>query len=292
MESKAKGLTKYLLMIIVVVSIFMINVSKPQALHGNHGNYTNYFGVEMTIDEYFTLVNLGFTDDEIYYMSEETFDENKDLAATLLTTNHKYLKLTQSMYGVQNVTELSELEFIQQTTMNQQNVPLGELDTSYIHEVSTISQNGAKYRYKNTVDWYSIPSNKSYDVIAIGFYNDVYIDSSVYFGYAYLNSNGNLTTSTLYYDKKSTAYGGSTVYKIPSSLTSLSATIYFDVSKNTNNTLTYLEFCGDYAHSLQTVTSSQAANHYIGPLGIDFDSSVYNYFNHIPCCYASAAVNW
>ena len=41
--------------------------------------YTNYFGIQMSVDEYMTLLNLGFTDDEIYYMDEDTFNENKDL---------------------------------------------------------------------------------------------------------------------------------------------------------------------------------------------------------------------
>lgn len=288
MEIKAKGFIKYLLMGIVVVSIFMINIERPQALHGS---YTNYYGIEMTNDEYFTLVNLGFTDDEIYYMTEETFDENKDLDATLLTVNHKYFKITEPMYGTQTVTEVTEQQFLQQT-MNLGNEPLGVVDTSYIHEVSTISQNGAKYRYKDSVSWYSIPDNKSYDVTGIGFEDSVYIDSSVYFKYAYINGSGNYTSSTLYYDKKSTAYGGSAVYKIPSTLSSLSSTIYFDVSKNTTDTLTNLSFCGDYAHSLVHVTSTQAANHNIGTGGINFDPSVYNYFNQIPCAYASVNVTW
>ena len=288
MEIKANRLTRYLLMTIVVVSIFMVNVGRPLALHTN---YVNYYGIEMTNDEYFTLLNLGFTDDEIYYMSEETFDENKDLDATLLTTGHKYLKITYPTYGIPYVTEISELQYLQQT-MAQVNQPLGILDTYYIHEVSSISQNGAKYRYKDSVSWYSIPQEKYYDVTGIGFDTAVYIDSSVYFNYIYAYSSGQYTTSTLYYDKKSTSTGGTAVYKIPANIVALSSNIYFDVSKNTTDTLTGLEFCGDYAHALSSVTPSQAANHGIGGLGIDFDASVYNYYNQIPCCYASVAVNW
>ena len=290
MAKKAKWLTKGLLMGIVVVSIFMINAGRPQAMHDG---YTNYYGVEMTDDEYLTLVNLGFTDDEIYLLSEDEFEKNKDLDATLLAVNHKYFQLTQTAFGIYNVTEVTEQQFLQQTT-NPGNQPLGEVFTSYLHEVSTISQNGAKYRYKDSTSWYSIPDNKSYDVTGIGFVDSVYINSTVYFKYVYADVNGNYTSSTLYYDKKSTAYGGSAVYKIPSqfTITALSSTIYFDVSKNTNDTLTNLTFCGDYAHSLQTVTSTQAANHNINAGGINFDASVYNYFNQIPCATASVDVIW
>ena len=288
MEKKLEGLTKYLLMMMVVVSIFTINIGRPQALHNN---YVNYYGIEMTDDEYLTLVNLGFTDDEIQYMTKETFEENKDLDATLVATGRKYLKITYPIYGVPYVTELSELEFLQQTS-NQANAPLGQLTTLYIQEISTISQNGAKYRYKDSVNWFSAPSEHYYDIMGIGFINSVKIDSSVYFNYTYETPTTGYTTSTLYYDKKSTASGGTAVYKIPNNIVMLSSNIYFDVIKNTTDTLTYLEFCGDYAHALSSVTASQAANHAIGPLGIDHDVSVYNYYNHIPCCDAGVTVNW
>ena len=272
---------------IVVVSIFMVNVGRPQA----SSNYVNYYGIEMTDDEYNTLLNLGFTDDEIKYMDERVFEENKDLDATLVATTHKYLKIIYPMYGASYVTELTEQQYLEQTS-GQVVAPLGEVTTLWLHEVGTISQNGSKYRYKNSVNWTSPPPERYFDVIGIGFDTRVAIDSSVYFNYVYMNASGNYTSSTLYYNKKSTASGGTTTYKLPSTLYSLSANIYFDVSKNTTDTLTELEFCGDYAHSLSSVTSSQAANHAIGPLGIDFDASVYNYFNQIPCADTVAYVNW
>ena len=199
--------------------------------------------------------------------------------------------LISNEYGIPYVTELSELEFLQQTS-NQANAPLGQLTTLYIQEISTISQNGAKYRYKDSVNWFSAPSEHYFDVMGIGFINSVKIDSSVYFNYVYETPTTGYTTSTLYYDKKSTASGGSTVYKIPNNIVMLSSNIYFDVIKNTTDTLTYLEFCGDYAHALSSVTASQAADHGIGSLGIDHGVSVYNYYNHIPCCDAGVTVNW
>lgn len=287
MEIKSSRLTKCLLMTIVVVSIFMVNVGRPQA----SSNYVNYYGIEMTDDEYNTLLNLGFTDDEIKYMDERTFEENKDLDATLVATTHKYLKIIYPMYGASYVTELTEQQFYEQTS-GQVAAPLGEVTTQWIHEVATISQNGSKYRYKNSVNWTNIPEERYFDVIGIGFINSVYIDSSIYFNYVYMNASGNYTSSTLYYNKKNLSTGGTTTYKLPSTMYSLSANIYFDVSKNTTDTLSVLEFCGDYAHALSSVTWSQAANHGIGSLGIDFDPSVYYYFNQIPCADTVAYVNW
>ena len=288
MAINAKRLTRYFFMMIVVVSVFMINTGRPQALHNN---YINYYGIEMTDDEYLTLVNLGFTDLEIQYMTKETFEENKDLDATLVATGRKYLKITYPIYGVPYVTELSELQFLQQTA-NQANAPLGQVITQFLQEISTISQNGSKYRYKDSVNWFTMPSEHYYDVMGIGFVNSVKIDSSVYFNYIYETPDISYTTSTLYYDKKSTSTGGTTVYKIPNNIVMLSSNIFFDVIKNTTDTLYGLEMCGDYAHALSSVTASQAASHGIGSLGIDFDASVYNYFNQIPCADAIANVVW
>ena len=287
MEIMKAKVTKYLFMLIVVVSIFMVNVGRPLA----SSDYVNYFGIEMTDDEYDTLLNLGFTDDEIMYMDERTFEENKDLDATLVATTHKYLKITYPMYGASYVTELTEQQFYEQTN-GQMVAPLGEVYTQWIHEVTTISQNGSKYRYKNSVSWTSLPTERYYDVIGIGFVSSVAIDSSVYFNYVYMKADGTYTSSTLYYNKKSTSTGGTTTYKLPTTMYSLSANIYFDVVKNTTDTLTQLYFCGDYAHALSSVTSSQAANHAIGSGGIGFDPSVYYYFNQIPCADTYASVNW
>lgn len=272
-----------LLFYIMIMCIITLNINDVSA-----HQFTNYYGIQMTNDEYFTLLNLGFTDNEIYYMDEETFSENKDLDAELISQNNKYYKIITPMYGTSYVVEITENEYLNQSQIQ----PLGTVTTEYINEISTISANGSKYRYKNTVNWLDLPPNKSYDVIAIGFINSVYINSSVYFKYSYADSSGAWHNSTLYYDKKNTSLGGSAVYKIPTELYGLSAMIYFDVSKNTTDTLTSITMCGDYAHSFGTVTQYQAANHVINSGGIQFDSSVYSLFEQIPCAYSTASVNW
>ena len=70
--------------------------------------YTNYFGIQMSVDEYMTLLNLGFTDDEIYYMDEDTFNENKDLDAELLSKSDKYYKIITPIYGQSYTVEVSQ----------------------------------------------------------------------------------------------------------------------------------------------------------------------------------------
>jgi hypothetical protein len=123
--------------------------------------------------------------------------------------------------------------------------------------------------------------------------DSVYISSNnPYFNFVYTDNDGT-HSSTVYYDKKKTANGGSAVYKMPSNVLGLAVNLYFDVMKNTNDTLTSLTFCGDYAHALYSVTTTQAANHVVNSGGIDFDDDVFGYYDETPCCYGTiAGISW
>ena len=50
-----------------IISLIVLLVSFMCTEQVNAANYINYFGIEMTNQEYNTLINLGFTEDEIYY---------------------------------------------------------------------------------------------------------------------------------------------------------------------------------------------------------------------------------
>ena len=287
MVVKVSKVKKILIAFVVVVSTLVLNTSHTYAMHDT---MTNYFGIEMTMDEYITLLNLGFTEDEIYYMTEETYEENKDLDATLLASNTKYYKTIVPMYGLSYTVEVTPTEYFNQGD----NQVLDILTTYYRQQISTISQNGVKYRYKMTTAWLHWPSTASFDIMAIGFVDNVYISSNqVFFTYTYANQSGQYTTSSVYYDKKKTANGGSVVYLMPSNVVSLGSTIYFDVKKNTEDTLTSLEMCGDYAHAIDPVTQTQAANHDISVGGIVHDSSVSPYYDATGCCYGTiSGISW
>ena len=284
---KKVNVTRLITIFMVVVTMFVINVNHPLA---NERNFVNYYGIEMTQDEYSTLLNLGFSDYEINYMTEETFEENKDLDATLVASNIKYYKTVVPMYGQSYSVEVTPLEYYNHSNT----VILDTLYTYYRQEVSTISANGtSKYRYKLSTIWLNWPLTYSYDITAIGFVDSVYISSNnPYFNYIYMDGTGT-HTSTVYYDKKKTEYGGSAVYKMPSNIVSLSSNIFFDVMKNTTDTLTSLSFCGDYAHAIDPVTSTQAANHTINSGGIGHGGSLSNYYDDTPCCYGTiSGISW
>ena len=284
MFDSKKKIFHYIFISVIVALVFAIDIDMPKAWT----TYTNYNGVVMTRDEYLTLVNLGFTENEIYYMEEDIFNENKDLDAELLLVDQKYYKTIYPTYGNSYTVEVTEDEYY-----NHDNNTLGTVTANYRTIVSTISANGSYYRYKGTMSWNGIPSNKSYDVIGIGFSGRVHIYNGITFYYSYTTSSGATTTSYSYFDKLYDSTGGTTTYKLPSSFIGESATMYFNVAKDSNaGTITSLNMCADYAHATQTVTGAQAASHSIDIGGIHFDGSVINYFDNMPCASESLSVNW
>ena len=179
-----------------IIAVFVSIISMGQV---NADVYENYYGIEMTNSEYNTLLNLGFSEDEIYYMTEDTYLENKDLDAMLVVKDNKYYKTTYTdLAGNSYTTEITEEEYENQPIINAR----GIVTTEYKEMISTISQNGNKFRYKVNLLWRNMPSKRSYDIIGIGFDDDVFIDSSVYFNYYWCNSSGTCITDASYNNKK------------------------------------------------------------------------------------------
>ena len=274
----------YIFITVIAFLVFAINIDMPKAWT----TYTNYNGVVMTRDEYLTLVNLGFTEDEIYYMEEGIFNENKNLDSQLMTVNQKYYKTVYPTYGNSYTVEVTEDEYY-----NHDNNTLGQVVTNYKTLLSSIAANGSYYRFKTSMSWNNVPNVKSYDVIGIGFSGLIHIYNGITFYYSYTTSSGATTTSYSYFDKNYSETGGTATYKLPSSFVGSSAMIYFDVAKDSNaGTITTLNMCGDYAHATQTVTGAQAASHSIDIGGIAFSSSVINKFDSMPCAGSTLSVNW
>lgn len=274
---------KILLSIAITLFVSILYIGNVRA-----AEYENYFGLSMTNEQYNNLLNLGFSEDEIYYMDEETFDTNKDVSATLVARTDKYYKtIYTDLDGEAQSIEITKAEYENQGSMNAR----GTVSTEYKTMVSTMSQNGDTFRYKVTLAWKQMPSTRSYDIIGIGFNDDVYISSSVYFNYTYCVLSGDCTTDTLYYNKKKLSTGGSAVYKIPSSARSLTAVLYYDVSKDTSSTITRLDMYGDYSHATSNVNSSIYTDYTITHNGIILGDGI-GYYDAIPTAVSSWGGTW
>lgn len=272
----------------VLISILVLTLSVGKV---SASEYINYYGITMTTQEYDNLINLGFNEDEIYYMSEETFEQNKDFESTLVAKEQKYYKTVYTdLNGNSYSTEVTKDEYDNQSLLNAR----GTVVTEYKNMVSTISRNSNNtFRYKVSLAWRIIPATRSYDIIGIGFVDNVYISSLVNFNYHYCDSYDDCTTSTLFYDKKELSTGGSAVYKVPSGdVVQLSANLYYDVSKNTSSTITSLRMYGDYAHATSTVQPDNYTNHTVNANGLQLYSSIISYYDAIPYADSTWVGSW
>jgi len=276
----------FLFICLIGLVAFVVNVTPTFAMARN---FTNYYGVEMTDEEYSTLLNLGFSEDEIYYMTEKIFNENKDASAELLAKTVKYYKTVYPTYGTSYTVEVTEEEF----NAHKDDGLRGTVTTAYKTIISTVSANGSRYRFKVTETWTNLPSVHSYDVIGIGYTGNIHIQVGPTFYYTYTTSNGNVTTSYSYFNMLTDTYGGTATFHLPSAFVGMSSTMYYDVDKDAGaGTITSLYMCGDYAHATQTVTGAQAASHSIDIGGITFSPSVANKFDATPCAYTNLNVSW
>lgn len=253
-------------------------------------NYINYYGISMTDVEYNNLINLGFMDDEIYYMTQDTFDANKDIKSTLVARDFKYYKTVYTgLNGESYSTEITKSEYENESIVD----TYATVTTSYKTMVTNISQNASgSFRYKVSVMWNNIPSVRSYDIIGIGFLDArIKITSLINFSYTYCWADASCTTSGLYYDIKNTSTGAAKVYKLPTGdIRSLCAALYYDINKSdayASTTISSLRMFGDYAHATSNISSGYG-NYLINNNGIQLYASISDYYDEIP----AAESNW
>lgn len=253
-------------------------------------DYTNYFGIEMTSTQYNNLLNQGFQVNEIYYMNEETFNENKDLNASLEAVTSKFYKtIYTDLNGNMQTVELTESEYETESS----NQTRGFVETTYKRMDAYISKiDNTHFRYKVTTGWKQMPSVRSYDIIGLAFEGvEVKISSLINFQFNYCISNGTCYADGTFYDKQENYNGGSAVYKFPSNAISMTAMLYYDVIKNTTATITNQQIHGDYAHATSNVTSSIYRNHTMTRGGLSLGTSS-PYYDEIPCADTGWTGTW
>lgn len=274
--------------ILIAMCVYTLSIGVAYA-----SNYVNYRGISMTAEEYNNLINLGFTEDEIYYMGEEMFNQNKDIESNLEVVNEKYYKtIYTDLNGGNYSTELTEDEYNNQNSNNMR----GYVETSYKKLVTTISRNSDNsFRFKSSLIWKQFPAVRSYDIIGIGFDNsNIYINAGLVFGYYYCDASGNCPESTAHYNRKELSTGGGVVYKLPSGdIRGLGAVMYYDVKKtNSSQTITFLEMCGDYSHATANVSQSNISDYTVNENGIQLFSGLAGSYDEIPCSSTEWGGTW
>lgn len=167
-------------------------------------------------------------------------------------------------------------------------------ETTYKSMTSSILANGSYYRYKNVLNWKKMPANRSYDIIGIGFLQSVKVHSNTtYFSQYYCYTSGGCYTTTTNYPQIFVS-GAGTSFLLPSgNLNTLRETFYFDVEKNTNNTITTQKAYADYSHATSSVTLTNSQNYsVIQSGGIVLDTSISSYYDSMATAVATWTGSW
>ena len=172
-------------------------------------NYVNSNGINMNKNQINNLKSLGFTENQISNMDINEFNSNKILFGQIADSSTKYIKSTyiyklkkdsrMSYYDIQKTFSTSDkidqndnLEFVkvENQEITEEEFDDAKIDDSHIyvtrganpniHETSykklttsIIHLSNGRYRLKNDLYWKTIPSNRSYDISAIGINNSV-----------------------------------------------------------------------------------------------------------------------
>ena len=254
--------------ILLIAALMLINAKNVQA--SNEVYYINRENIEMTEEEYNTLLELGFTEAQIDRMDYDEFESNKDLDATLVAQTEQLVKTTVT---IQNGIKTYHSEVVTENQMQQEMV-MQSMGPTYGTNISGSFEDGISYsmfkrlttyivclggymmRYKMDMQYVTIPSERYYDIIGIAVEpTKVYVASVLIFREDHITTGGTFGHNEAGYTKTETT-GGSILFELPSgSLDTLESYIYFNVNKKTGvGTITTLGAYGDYAHAYSSVT--------------------------------------
>ncbi len=265
----------------------------PMMTLADEYDYVNYFGVGMSKEQYNNLLELGFSESEITYMSEEEFNANKDVVGKLEAdvTNYYVNVVRYDITG--KIVSSSDMQISKEDYMNSDNLlmPLGDglVGTSYKEMRTTIAKADSKYRYKVNLKWKTMPATRSYDIIGIGFEPNVYLNSDINFQQKYCSLNI-CKTNTAINSSSVNPNGVGVSFLLPSSkeITSMESTLYFDVSKVISGTIKLMTAYGDYSHATKKIAGGAAQMFAVNQAGVDLSTTIEDYYDAID----SAAATW
>ena len=227
---------------------------------------------------------------------------------TKIAETKKYIKTVTTMdaaalYGYSSNTvnwahsqsvEITEDEYNAVTgTRDLVLVGSAAVETTYKVMTTAIWDIGGAYQYVNLLHWKIMPSVRSYDIIGISHYSNVYALTTPYFQEYYCYTGGSCSTAGTHIPRNGT-YGDSSVFPLNTgNINYLDISIWFNIGKtNPSETFNELYAGGDYAHATSYISSSTASNYSMSVGGINLDSSISNYYDSIQSAYVFANVNW
>lgn len=278
--------------IFILLSLFMI---LPVVVSANT-YYVNYNGIEMSEEDYSNLLELGFTEEEIYYLTLEEFTNNKDVVGNLEATTTRYFAHIVRYSSTGQFISETDMEIDEASYNSEVVMPRGDgyIETTYKQLRTTISKVNSLYRFKVSLVWKQMPAKRSYDIIGIGYDPYVSVSGSLVFSQNSCVSTNCTSTST----RNSTSIntnGSGVSFKLPTStsITTLSSYLYFNITKtNSSDTITAMYAYGDYAHATSTITGGNAQGFYVNQAGIMIADSIKSYYDTIQAANALWTGTW
>lgn len=285
-------------LLLLIGAIFVLPNKKVLALNQQDCYLSNNNDICISESQYKNLINLGFTDFEIKNISLEEFNKNKELNGKIVSEVVNYY---QDNYYIDNgIVKTKEIKITKEQYDNyykNNNFSLKALTPGYIETnmkkmSTTIILINNVYRYKVTLEWKSNPSVRSYDIIGIGMENNkVYYVGNRTFNQTYCTSSNSCKNSSTGTFKNQEA-GIAVAFDLPSgTFSQLSSYLYFDVGKKIE-TVTSMKAYGDYAHAIETTTSTEANSYNINGSGINLFSGVIDKYDAITTSVAEWTGNW
>lgn len=157
---------------ILTIAFLLIVPFKVSAL-GNHDTIVNQNGVEMTLEEYTNLKKIH-SDLYIDTMTQDDFDQKMNMDFDTAQTVKKFYKTEYNhLNGQTSSTEVSELEYMQAGMNNNGDMPQATyIETGYEWLALGVVKTTDFTAYATiTAHWKSLPTVRSYDVIAMRFTN-------------------------------------------------------------------------------------------------------------------------
>lgn len=197
-------------------------------------------------------------------------------------TVNKQVEFQNNLYSVND--ETSKTYEITKEEYDNANISIStnsaSIETTYKRLTSSIYQSGNLFKYEAVLNWKNFPKKRSYDIIGIGFYNNVKPLSSPSYYTDYCTTNGVCRRITSHSSQTLTT-GVGTTFELPAGdLSSLSTNFSVIVTKNTSNTITEQISAADYSHATSNISLSNSKNFSINASGIALNG-IASYYDSI-----------
>lgn len=219
------------------------------------------------------IVNAENLNEDIELINEVVAENTKYYRLTINKNNSQLMQLAGFGENSSVLVEITEEEYLNSSDAEPYTT---SVENSTLKLTSRISKyTSDSYKYEAILNWKTIPSMRSYDIIGVGYYASVKQWGTVNLTQEYCTTDDYCSQTQGYYQYTG-ANGSAAMFYLPSgSLKSLKQSMYAIVEKNTTSTIVEQLCKASYAHATNSVAYSQAKDFFVDTGGIKLGDSIY-----------------